>query len=127
MVVEKLSGQIIDTTSVVYSNIDHVFDSEGIYLTADKMPEFNEGNEEVYSFVQENMGRTYLNREEKSRSFISFIIDKNGCVKDVQVVKGKDERLNRSIVRVVERMPSWKPGEIAGEKVEVRLTFPFKY
>ncbi|WP_460516166.1 energy transducer TonB [Cyclobacterium sediminis] len=127
MIAGELSGQIVDSNSVVYNSINHEVDSIGNYLTADKMPEFKGGNVAVYSFVQENISSRYLNRSEKSRSYVSFIIEKNGCIRDIQVVKGKDKRLNKSIVKALKRMPNWKSGEIDDKKVDVKLTFNFNY
>jgi hypothetical protein len=126
MIAGELSGQIVDSNSVVY-NKNYEVDSIGTYLTADKMPEFKGGNVAVYSFVQENIGSRYLNRSEKSRSYVSFIIGKNGCIRDIQVVKGKDKRLNKSIIKALKRMPNWKPGEIDDKKVDVRLTYNFRF
>lgn len=82
MIAGELSGQIVDSNSVVY-NKNYEVDSIGTYLTADKMPEFKGGDVAVYSFVQENIGSRYLNRSEKSRSYVSFIIGKNGCIRDI--------------------------------------------
>lgn len=127
MIAGELLGQIVDSNSVVYSSINHEVDSIGPYLTADKMPEFKGGNVAVYSFVQENISSRYLNRSEKSRSYVSFIIGINGCIRDIQVVKGKDKRLNKSIIKALKRMPNWKPGEISNEKVDVRLTYNFRF
>jgi len=127
LIAKYLSAQTIDTHSVVYESFEHEVDSVGAYLTADSMPEFPEGIEGVYSFVQENLNVKYLNRVENSRIYVSFIVGKDGRVEDIQVVKSTDKRLSKVIVKILRKIPNWKPGEIGGKKVDVRLTLSFKY
>ena len=127
MIFNDLSGQIIDSSLVVFDNFNHKVDSSGVYLTADVMPEFIGGIDEFYSFVQDNLSSRYLNRREKRRAYIGIVVGKNGCIRDIEVVRGADKRLNKSIVKVLKEMPNWQPGEISNNKVDVRLTFSFQY
>ncbi len=59
--------------------------------------------------------------------YVSFIVNKKGYVKDVQLVKGVDKLLDNEALKVVASIPQWTPGENKGEKVNVSFTVPIKF
>lgn len=58
---------------------------------------------------------------------ISFTVDTEGRVKDVKVDKGVSEELDAEAVKVVSVSPKWKPGKLAGEKVNVKISLPVEF
>lgn len=58
---------------------------------------------------------------------IEFIIDVDGWVKDVKVIKGIGYGCDEEAVRVVQGMKRWKPGTRNGENVEVSFRLPIKF
>ena len=58
---------------------------------------------------------------------VDFIIEKDGKVTDVRVVKGVSEELDAEALRVVSASPKWKPGRVNGNKVRTSLTVPVEF
>ena len=58
---------------------------------------------------------------------VQFIIEKDGKVTDVKVVKGVDPELDEEAVRVVAASPKWKAGKMGGNKVRAALTLPIEF
>lgn len=58
---------------------------------------------------------------------VDFIIDKDGKVGDVRVVRGVSPELDAEAVKVISASPKWKPGRVAGEKVRVAMTIPVEF
>ena len=63
----------------------------------------------------------------QGKVFVSFIINTDGSIQDVQVLKGVSDSLNDEAVRVVSRMPKWKPGLQRGEPVRVKFNLPISF
>ena len=63
----------------------------------------------------------------QGRVMLYFIIEKDGRVTDVRVVKGVSEELDAEAVKVVSASPKWKPGRLNGNRVRVSLTIPVEF
>ena len=63
----------------------------------------------------------------QGRVIVSFIVEKNGSVSSVQVVKSVDPSLDREALRVVNSMPRWTPGRQNGQPVRVKYTLPVSF
>ncbi len=63
----------------------------------------------------------------QGRVMVDFVIEKDGKVTDVRVVKGVSPELDAEAVKVVSASPKWKPGRRAGEKVRVSMTIPVEF
>lgn len=60
----------------------------------------------------------------EGKVFLSFIINADGSVSNVKVVKPVDPRLDREAVRVVGMMPKWQPGQIKGKPCKTMVHLP---
>ena len=58
---------------------------------------------------------------------VDFIIDKDGKVIDVRVIKGVSPELDAEAVKVISASPKWKPGRVAGDKVRVSMNVPVEF
>lgn len=63
----------------------------------------------------------------QGRVMVEFIIDKDGKVTDVRVVKGVSDELDAEAVKVVSASPKWKPGRVKGNKVRTSITIPVEF
>ena len=63
----------------------------------------------------------------QGRVMVDFVIEKDGKVTDVRVVKSVSPELDAEAVKVVSASPKWKPGRRAGEKVRVSMTIPVEF
>ena len=63
----------------------------------------------------------------QGRVMVDFVIDKDGKVTDVRVVRSVDPELDAEAVRVISASPKWKPGRMGGEKVRTSVTVPVEF
>ena len=63
----------------------------------------------------------------QGRVLVEFVINKDGKVSDVKVVKGVCEELDAEAVKVVAASPNWKAGKVGGQKVKCRMTVPVEF
>ena len=93
---------------------------------AEVMPEFPGGEQAMMKFVAENVQYPEEAKEKEisGRVFVSFIVEKDGSVNEVNVKKGIGGGCDEEAVRVVKAMPKWKPGKMKGEAVRVSYQMP---
>ena len=58
---------------------------------------------------------------------MQFIIEKDGSVTNVKVIKKVNDAIDAEAVRVVKAMPKWKPGKQNGREVRVKYTIPVSF
>lgn len=63
----------------------------------------------------------------QGKVMVDFIIDKDGNVTDVRVVRGADPLLDEEAVRVISASPKWRPGRVNGNKVRTSMTIPVEF
>ena len=59
--------------------------------------------------------------------YCQFVIDTDGKVIDISVVRGINPELDNEAMRVIKLMPAWKPGKKTGKVVPVQFTIPIKF
>ena len=93
---------------------------------AEVMPEFPGGEQAMMKFVAENVQYPEEAKEKEisGRVLVGFIVEKDGSIADVKVVKGIGGGCDEEAVRVVKAMPKWKPGMDKGKPVRVHYMLP---
>ena len=61
------------------------------------------------------------------RVIVQFVVNKDGSIVDVKVVRGVDPYLDKEAIRVISTMPKWKPGEQRGKPVRCKFTVPVMF
>lgn len=102
---------------------------EQIYDTPETMPEYPGGMEALSSFLSENIVYPDEAQEKgiSGRVMVQYVIEKDGSVTEVKVMKGVDPLLDAEAVRVVKAMPKWKPGTVNGKPVRVKYMLPIVF
>ena len=100
-----------------------------VLLVAEEMPQFEGGLAEMYRFIQRKMKYPAVPRrmEIEGTVFVSFVIDAQGNVSDVKVIKGAHADLDKEAARVIALLPAWKPGKQHNRNVAVRMSLPIKF
>ena len=106
---------------------DH--ESNEVLLIAEEMPEFNGGPAALQKFIAENIQypKEAAQLRLQGRVIVSFIIDGTGQIKNVELLKGIGGGCELEAMRIVSKMPKWKPGKQNGKPVSVRYTLPIKF
>lgn len=95
-----------------------------LYETTQK-PTFPGGEESFSLFIKNNLKLPdCITKNERILS--SFIIDSIGNLKNIQIKRGKNEELNKEIIRVLSLSPKWIPGEINSKKVNIEMYYPIR-
>lgn len=100
-----------------------------IFSVVEQMPEPEGGLEKLFTYFGENLKYPSEARTNgiEGKVFIQFIVNKDGSISDVQVLKGLGYGLDAEAVRVVKNMPAWKPGMQKGQPVNVRMSLPLAF
>uniref|UniRef100_UPI003A876B46 M56 family metallopeptidase n=1 Tax=Alistipes communis TaxID=2585118 RepID=UPI003A876B46 len=93
-----------------------------VYLVAEKMPLF-EGKGTLRDF-QHWVDARAAEYDHSGKVILTFIVEKNGSVAEVQVLDTPDPAMGEAAARIVASSPAWKAGAIDGEPVRVRYTLP---
>ena len=109
-----------------YDNYGNPTDLVFNYWEVNEKPEFPGGEQELIKFISKNFKYPDIALESviAGRVFVSFIIDKNGKVKDVNIIRKLDPEIDKEAIRVVGNLPDWKPASINGEIVKVKYIIP---
>ena len=100
-----------------------------VFVVVENQPEFPGGMEALMKYLGENIRypvEAMINKTE-GRVIANFLINKDGAISDVNVVRSVDPLLDAEAVRVLSLMPNWKPGMQRGEAVNVRFTIPVSF
>lgn len=97
------------------------------FVSVEEKPTFNGGDANDFSkWVNQNIQYPTVAQEKgvEGRVVLGFVVDENGQVKDVKVLKGVDPALDAEAVRVVSASPKWAAGKQNGQAAKVSYTFP---
>jgi periplasmic protein TonB len=96
---------------------------------AELQPSFAGGQSEMYKFLSENLKypRAAQNMGTQGIVFVAFVVEKDGSITDVKVIKGIGFGCNEESERVIKKMPKWNAGMQNGKPVRVRFTIPIKF
>jgi TonB family protein len=110
---------------IVVVEDEEVEEGEEIFMIVDNMPEFPGGQQAMFKFIAENVQYPANAMEKGGRVVCQFVIEKDGRISDIQVVRTSGETsLDKEAVRVISSMPKWKPGKQRGKPVRVTYTLP---
>ena len=96
---------------------------------AEVMPSFPGGDRALRKYLAKNIHypQAAKGKEVEGRVYIQFIVEKDGALSNLKIMRGIGYGCNEEALRVVKAMPSWKPGEQAGRKVPVIYTLPIRF
>ncbi len=103
--------------------------SQEVYDVVEEMPVFPGGIQGMIKFLSENISYPKEAQKKKisGRVIISFVVEKNGSVSEVQTERSLYPSLDEEAVRVVKSMPNWTPGKQGGQVVRVKYTLPVTF
>ena len=97
-----------------------------IYEVCEQMPIFEGGDAALLKYLGENLKYpdNTKDRGVQGRLVIGFIVEKDGSLTDVKVLRPVDIDLDAEVLRLVKGMPKWIPGRHNGQRVRVRHLLP---
>ena len=97
-----------------------------IFKVVEVMPEFPGGAAKMMEYIQKNMKYPMMARESdiQGRVFVNFVVEPDGSISNVTVMRGIGGGCDEEALRVVNSMPKWKPGKQRGSAVRCSFTVP---
>jgi len=122
--IEKGVKRKIRFTAPVITN-----SADSVYYGVEQMPQYPGGDVELTKFIHDNLHypQAAASAGNEGRVTIRFIVNRNGDVTDVTVIRGFDASCDKEAIRVVKMMPKWIPGRQNGHDVRVYYTLPVVY
>ncbi|MDJ1483340.1 energy transducer TonB [Cytophagaceae bacterium YF14B1] len=104
-------------------------DTDSIYVTVERMPEFPGGIPKIGEFLQNNLRYPKAARKANitGKVFGTFIVGEDGTIRDVAITQGIGYGCDEEVMRVISLMPKWIPGVQGGKAVAVRYVLPITF
>lgn len=100
--------------------------NEQVYYAVDEPAQFPGGQSELTKFLQTNI--RYPAEAKRSgyygRVFVKYIVEKDGSISNIEVIKGIHASLNEEAIRIISLFPKWVPGKQSGEAVRSQFVLP---
>lgn len=108
---------------------EEVIEEAEIFTVVESMPEFPGGPAKMMEYIAQNIKYPAMARESgiQGRVFVNFVVEPNGSVSNVKILRGIGGGCDEEAIRVVEAMPKWTPGRQRGKAVRVSFNLPVRF
>jgi periplasmic protein TonB len=128
----------IDVEATVFTRVqeytpifvqEEEIEEDAIFIVVEDQPSFPGGEEARLKFLRDNIRYPQMAREAgiQGTVFVTFVVERDGSVTDVRVVRGIGGGADEEAVRVVRNMPRWNPGRQRGQPVRVQFNMPIRF
>lgn len=102
---------------------------EEIFVFVEENPSYPGGEAARLEYLQKNIKYPVVARENGTQGtvYLTFVVEKDGRVTDVKVLRGIGSGCDEEAERVVKAMPKWTPGKQRGKSVRVQYNMPIKF
>ena len=99
------------------------------FLVVEERPSFPGGEQAFYTFISKNMEYPHsaVRRGVEGKVFLQFVVEKDGTLTDIKVIKGIGPACDAEAVRVLRESPQWNPGKQRGQAVRVQMVLPVNF
>lgn len=107
----------------------HVDEETKIFTVVEQMPMYPGGDGALMGYLRDNIKYPTVAAENgvQGRVVVGFVVERDGSITDVKILRGVDPSLDREAMRVVKSMPRWNPGKQNGSAVRVKYQFPVSF
>ncbi len=109
---------------------EEIIEDDQPFLTAETMPSFQGGDLNTFrKWVQDNVRFPQIALENgiSGRVVLSFVIEKDGRLTNIQVLMTPDRSLSEEAIRVLSKSPKWSPGKQRNQVVRIKYTLPVDF
>ncbi len=131
--VDKSEGAVFIAIKKDGANFDYLAETskmdEEIFTIVEDAPEYPGGMDAFYRYIGEHMDYPKTAREAgvEGKVYVQFVVDKDGSLSDVTVVKGIGSGCDEEAKRVIGSLNNFKPGKQRGKAVRVRMVLPITF
>ncbi len=100
-----------------------------VFVVVEEQPQFRGGEKAraQYLIKEVKYPAEAVDKGIEGVVFVRFIVEKDGSLSNVHIIRGVHELLDQEALRVVQNMPEWKPGQNNGEAVRVQFDMPIRF
>jgi protein TonB len=121
--------QVLKQNEVVVEKVEQKEEETKVFEVVEQMPQFPGGDAALMQYLSSHIKYPVVAEENgiQGRVVCTFVVERNGSITDVRVVKSVDPSLDKEAVRVIKSMPNWIPGKQNGSAVRVKYTVPVTF
>ena len=103
--------------------------NQKVFDVVEQMPEYPGGIQALFEYLQQNVKypEDAVKQKIEGRVIATFVVETDGSINNVEVVKPAFPSLDAEAVRVLSAMPKWTPGMQSGKVVRVKYTVPINF
>ena len=126
---DEAGGEVLKAKEVIAQPEPPKEEETKVFDVVEVMPSFPGGQGALFEWLSKNIKYPVVAEENgvQGRVIVTFVVERNGSITDVHVVKSVDPSLDKEAVRVVKAMPHWIPGKQNGSAVRVKFTVPVTF
>lgn len=123
---DDANGEVLKAKEVIAQPEPPKEEEQKVFDVVEEMPSFPGGQAELMKYLHDNIRYPVVAEENgvQGRVILTFVVERNGSITDIKVVKPVDPSLDKEAIRVVKGMPHWIPGKQNGSSVRVKFTLP---
>lgn len=124
---DDANGEVLKAKEVIAEPEPPKHEEENkVFDIVEQQPLFPGGPTALMKYLSENTKYPVVAQENgvQGRVTVQFVVEKDGSISDVHVLRGVDPSLDKEAVRVVKSMPRWTPGKQNGITVRVNYRVP---
>ncbi len=120
--------EVQEFTPIVFEEEEEI-EEDVIFTVVEDQPEFPGGEAARQQFLSDNLRYPQMAREAgiQGTVFVTFVVEIDGSVTDVRIVRGIGGGCDEEALRVVRMMPRWQPGRQRGQPVRVQFVMPIRF
>ena len=127
---DDVNGEVLKAKEVIAQPEPPKHEEESkVFDVVEQMPSFPGGNGALLEYLATHVKYPVVAQENgvQGRVVVSFVVERDGSITDVRVVRSVDPSLDREAQRVVSSMPRWTPGKQNGSAVRVKYNVPVMF
>lgn len=95
----------------------------------DRLPQYPGGDSALLNYLTENINypKSAMEAGKQGTVIVQFVIDKNGNVREPEIIKGVCPELDKEAIRVVKTITGWEPGLSDGNAVDCQFVLPIRF
>ena len=103
--------------------------NQKVFDIVEQMPEYPGGQAALFEFISKNVKYPddAVKKKVEGKVFVTFVVDTDGKITDVSLMRKVFPSLDTEAVRVISAMPNWIPGKQKGQVVRVKYTVPIMF
>ena len=123
----KVTSNDLSSITTVNEEVEEI--EEEIFTVVEVQPQFPGGEDSLYNFIYSNLRYPQVAKDNaiEGRVFLRFVVEKDGSITNVKIIRDIGGGCGREAKRVVEMMPKWIPGKQNGKPVRVQFNMPITF